>query len=138
MFKSRTAPGPERFEVRLTAASHFGWVLTRRPRTNDDVVAAHRGSADRFRLIGTDTRHPHCHSTERTAIFETRTDRVRRPGAPHFDLAMPMDGPLLCSGSFAPIAGLTKEGMNSSFIAVAILLVLIGLFAFSAALFCLA
>ena len=41
----------------------------------------------------------------------------------------------LWGGSFAPIAGMTKEGMNSPVIAVAILLIGIGLFAFFAVLF---
>jgi putative membrane protein len=41
----------------------------------------------------------------------------------------------LWGGSFAPIAGLTKEGMQSPVIAVAILLIGIGLFAFFAVLF---
>jgi putative membrane protein len=37
--------------------------------------------------------------------------------------------------SFAPIAGITKEGMQSPVIAIAILLITIGLFAFFAVLF---
>jgi len=41
----------------------------------------------------------------------------------------------LWGGSFAPIAGMTKEGMQSPVIAVAILLIGIGLFAFFAVLF---
>ena len=36
---------------------------------------------------------------------------------------------------FAPLAGLTKEGMQSPVIAIAILLIFIGLFAFFAVLF---
>ena len=41
----------------------------------------------------------------------------------------------LWGGSFAPIAGMTKEGMQSPVIAVALLLIGIGLFAFFAVLF---
>jgi putative membrane protein len=41
----------------------------------------------------------------------------------------------LWGGPFAPIAGMTKEGMQSPVIAVAILLIGIGLFAFFAVLF---
>ena len=41
----------------------------------------------------------------------------------------------LWGGSFAPIAGMTKEGMQSPVMAVAILLIFIGLFAFFAVLF---
>ena len=40
----------------------------------------------------------------------------------------------LWGGSFAPIAGMTKEGMQSPVIAVAVLLIGIGLFAFFAVL----
>lgn len=38
------------------------------------------------------------------------------------------------SGSFAALAGMSNEGKQSPIIAVAILLILIGLFAFAAAL----
>ena len=40
----------------------------------------------------------------------------------------------LWSASFAPIAGMTKEGLKSPVIAVAVLLIFIGLFAFFAVL----
>jgi len=40
----------------------------------------------------------------------------------------------LWGGSFAPIAGMTKEGMQSPVIAIAVLLICIGLFAFFAVL----
>jgi putative membrane protein len=40
----------------------------------------------------------------------------------------------LWSGSFAPIAGMTKEGLQTPIIAVAVLLILIGTFAFFAVL----
>ena len=40
----------------------------------------------------------------------------------------------LWSGSFAPLAGMTKDGLQTPVIAIAVLLVLIGLFAFFAVL----
>jgi putative membrane protein len=38
----------------------------------------------------------------------------------------------LWGGSFAVLAGMTKEGLQSPVVAIAILLILIGIFAFSA------
>jgi putative membrane protein len=144
MADPHTAPSAARFEVRVTADSHFAWVRTRL-------------SVERTMM-----------SWQRTAValigfgfaivqYFNRLQQVPGarpaylPTAPEYlGLALISCGILalvislwqyfwtvryLWGGSFAPIAGLTKEGMQSPVIAVAILLIFIGLFAFFAVLF---
>lgn len=133
----------ERFEVRVTADSHFAWLRTRL-------------SLERTMM-----------SWVRTAVsligfgfaivqFFERMEHMpgvrpaEHPTAPEYlGLALIACGVLallisiwqywwtiryLWGGSFAALAGVTKEGMQSPVIAVAILLVGIGVFAFSAVL----
>jgi putative membrane protein len=133
----------DRFEVRVTADSHFSWLRT-------------RASLERTLL-----------SWIRTAVsligfgftivqFFQRVQELpgqspaRHPAAPwYLGLALIFCGILaltvsiwqyhwtvryLWSGSFAPIAGMTKEGLQTPIIAVAVLLILIGVFAFCAVL----
>ena len=144
MSDPRTAPNAGRFEVRVTADSHFAWIRTRL-------------SVERTMM-----------SWQRTAValigfgfaivqYFNRLQEIPGarpaylPTAPEFlGLALISCGILalvislwqyfwtvryLWGGSFAPIAGLTKEGMQSPVIAVATLLIGIGLFAFFAVLF---
>jgi inner membrane protein YidH len=132
-----------RFEVRVTADSHFAWLRT-------------RASLERTLL-----------SWIRTAVsligfgftivqFFQRVQELpgvipaRHPEAPwYLGLSLIFCGILallvsiwqyhwtihyLWSGSFAPLAGMTKEGFQTPIIAVAILLILIGMFAFVAVL----
>jgi putative membrane protein len=122
-----------RFEVRVTADSHFGWIRTRL-------------------------------SVERTLIgfgfaivqFFDRMQQMpgvippRFPDAPRYlGLALILCGVLalvvsiweyhwtlryLWGGDFTPIAGMTKEGKQTPIVAIAVLLILIGTFAFGAVL----
>ena len=133
-----------RFEVRVTADSHFAWLRTR--------LALERTIMSWLRtavaLIGFGF-----------ALVQYFNHLQQIPGArpaylptaPEFlGLALIACGVLalvvsiwqyrwtvryLWGGSFAPIAGITKEGMNSPVLAIAILLIGIGFFAFFAVLF---
>jgi putative membrane protein len=144
MSDPRSAPGPGRFEVRATAADHFAWVRTRL--SVERTMMSWQRTA--VALIGFGF-----------AIVQYFNRLQQIPGArpaylptaPEFlGLALIACGILalvislwqyfwavryLWGGSFAPIAGMTKEGMQSPVIAVAILLIGIGLFAFCAVLF---
>jgi len=138
------AAGVGRFEVRATASDHFAWVRTR--------LALERTIMSWLRtavaLIGFGF-----------AIVQYLNHLQQTPGArpdylptapEYLGLALISCGVLalvislwqyfwavryLWGGSFAPIAGMTKEGMQSPVIAVALLLIGIGLFAFFAVLF---
>ena len=133
-----------RFEVRATAADHFAWVRTRL--ALERTMMAWQRTA--VALIGFGF-----------AIVQYFNHLQQIPGArpaylptapEYLGLALISCGIValvvslwqyrwtvryLWGGSFAPIAGLTKEGMQSPVIVVAILLIFIGLFAFFAVLF---
>ena len=139
----RTAPNAGRFDVRVTADTHFGWIRTRLSLERTMMSWLRTATA----LIGfgfaivqylnhlqqTPEAHP-----------------AYLPTAPEYlGLALILCGILallisiwqyfwtlryLWHGSFAQIAGMTKEGMQSPVIAVAILLICIGVFAFFAVL----
>jgi putative membrane protein len=138
-----TAPSAGRFEVRVTADSHFAWVRTR--------LALERTIMSWLRtavaLIGFGF-----------AIVQYLEHLEQTPGArtaylPHapryLGLALIACGILalvisiwqylwtvryMWGEPYTPLAGLTKEGKQSPVIAVAIVLILIGLFAFFAVL----
>jgi putative membrane protein len=144
MVDATTAAHAGRFEVRVTADSHFAWLRTR--------LALERTIMSWLRtavaLIGFGF-----------ALVQYFNRLQQIPGArpaylptaPEFlGLALIACGVLalvvsiwqyrwtvryLWGGSFAPIAGMTKEGMNSPVLAIAILLIGIGFFAFFAVLF---
>jgi putative membrane protein len=144
MSDSRTAPNAGRFEVRATADSHFGWIRTRL--SVERTMMSWQRTA--VALIGFGF-----------AIVQYFNHLQEIPGArpaylptapEYLGLALISCGVLalvislwqyvwavryLWGGSFAPIAGMTKEGMQSPVIAIAILLIGIGLFAFFAVLF---
>jgi putative membrane protein len=144
MTDSRTTANAGRFEVRATADSHFGWIRTRLSLERTMMSWLRTAVA----LIGFGF-----------AIVQYFNRLQQIPGArpaylptapEYLGLALISCGILalvislwqyfwtvryLWGGSFAPIAGLTKEGMQSPVIAVAILLIFIGLFAFFAVLF---
>ena len=139
----RTAANAGRFDVRASASDHFAWVRTR--------LALERTIMSWLRtavaLIGFGF-----------ALVQYLEHLQQFPGArpayiprsPQFlGLALISCGILallisiwqywwgiryLWGEPFAPIAGVTKEGMQTPVIAVAILLILIGLFAFFAVL----
>jgi inner membrane protein YidH len=138
------AGNSSRFEVRVTADSHFGWIRTRL--SVERTMMAWQRTA--VALIGFGF-----------AIVQYINHLQQIPGArpaylptaPEFlGLALISCGVLalvislwqyfwavryLWGGSFAPIAGMTKEGIQSPVVVVAILLIGIGLFAFFAVLF---
>jgi putative membrane protein len=138
------APAAGRFEVRATAADHFAWVRTRL--ALERTMMAWQRTA--VALIGFGF-----------AIVQYFNHLQQIPGArpaylptapEYLGLALISCGILalvislwqyrwtvryLWGGSFAPIAGMTKEGMQSPVLAIAVLLIGIGLFAFFAVLF---
>ena len=144
MANSSTAPGAGRFEVRATADSHFGWIRTRLSVERTMMSWQRTATA----LIGFGfaivqyLEHLQQIPGSRSAYL---------PDAPQLlGLALISCGILalvislwqylwtvryLWGVEFAAIAGMTKEGKQSPVIAVAILLILIGLFAFFAVLF---
>ncbi len=147
MADQRAAPSVERFEVRVTADSHFGWIRTRLSLERTMMSWLRTATA----LIGFGFaivqyfNHLQQLPGARPAYFPTAPE--------YLGLALIACGVLalvvslwqyqwtvryLWGASFAPIAGLTKEGGQSPVIAIAILLIFIGLFAFFAVLFRLA
>lgn len=138
------ADNAARFEVRVTADSHFAWVRTRLSLERTMMSWLRTAVA----LIGFGF-----------AIVQYMNHLQEIPGArpaylptapEYLGLALISCGVLalvislwqyfwtvryLWGGSFAPIAGLTKEGMQSPVIVIAILLIGIGIFAFFAVLF---
>jgi putative membrane protein len=147
MADSHTASSAARFEVRVTAADHFAWVRTR--------LALERTIMSWLRtavaLIGFGF-----------AIVQYLEHLQQLPGAhpayvprspQYLGLALISCGILallvsiwqywwgiryLWGNPFTPIAGVTKEGKQTPIMAVAILLIGVGLFAFFAVLFRLA
>jgi inner membrane protein YidH len=138
-----TTAGVERFEVRVTADSHFGWIRTRLSVERTLMSWMRTATA----LIGFGF-----------AIVQY-LDRMDQspsanspylPGAPQYlGLSLIAAGVLglllslwqyrwtiryLSSEPYAPIAGMKEGGMQSAALAVAVLLIAIGLFAFFAVL----
>jgi putative membrane protein len=143
MADTRTAPSAGRFEIRVTADSHFAWVRTRLSVERTMMSWQRTATA----LIGFGF-----------AIVQYLYHLEQAPGAheaylPHspqyLGLALIGCGILalvislwqylwtvryMWGEPFTPIAGLTQEGKHSPVVAVAILLIFIGLFAFFAVL----
>jgi putative membrane protein len=139
----RTAPNAGRFEVRVTADTHFGWIRTRLSLERTMMSWLRTATA----LIGFGfaivqyLNHLQQAPEARPAYLPTAPE--------YLGLALISCGVLalliaiwqyfwtlryLWHESFAQIAGMTKEGMQSPVIAVAILLICIGAFAFFAVL----
>jgi putative membrane protein len=137
------APSGARFEVRVTADSHFAWIRTRLSLERTMMSWVRTAVAligFGFAIVQFFDRLQQMPGA-RTAII---------PGAPRYlGLSLIFCGIValiisiaqywwtvryLWGGTFAPIAGMTREGKQSPVIAVAILLILIGLFAFFAVL----
>lgn len=142
MENQNTTAEADRFEVRVTADTHFGWLRTRLSVERTMMSWIRTAAA----LIG--------FGFAIVQFFERLqqmpgTQAALIPTAPKYlGLALISCGVValviairqynwtvryLRSGSFAKVAGL-KEGMQSPVIAVAVLLTLIGLFALSAVL----
>lgn len=132
-----------RFEVRVTADSHFGWIRTR--------LSLERTMMSWLRtavsLIGFGFAIVQFFERLREIPGARPAEYSRAPQ--YLGLALISCGVLalvisiwqyrwtvryLWGGNFAPIAGMTKEGMQSPVLAIAVLLICIGLFAFSAVL----
>jgi putative membrane protein len=144
MADPHTATSAGRFEVRVTADSHFAWLRTRLSLERTMMSWVRTAVA----LIGFGF-----------AIVQYLAHLEETPGAraaylPHapryLGLALIACGILalvisiwqyfwtvryMWGEPYTPLAGLTKEGKQSPVIAVAIVLILIGLFAFFAVLF---
>jgi putative membrane protein len=143
MTELRAAPSAGRFEVRVTSDSHFGWIRTRLSVERTMMSWLRTATA----LIG--------FGFAIVQFFEHlgQTPEARSaylPDAPiYLGMALIACGVLalivslwqyrwtvryLWGEDFAPIAGMAKEPMNSPVLAIGILLILIGLFAFFAVL----
>jgi putative membrane protein len=143
MSESRNAPSAGRFEVRATSDSHFSWIRTRLSLERTMMSWLRTATA----LIG--------FGFAIVQFFERlgQTPEARSaylPNAPiYLGLALIACGILalvvsiwqyrwtvhyLWGGTFAPIAGMAQEPMNSPVLAIGILLIFIGLFAFFAVL----
>ena len=138
-----SAPSAGRFEVRVTSDSHFSWIRTRLSIERTMMSWIRTATA----LIGFGF-----------AIVQFFQRFEQMPGvrpaaypnaARDLGLALISCGVLalliaiwqylwsiryLWGGTFAPIAGLKREGMHTPVIAIAVLLICIGLFAFFAVL----
>jgi putative membrane protein len=140
---SNSTPAADRFEVRVTADSHFAWLRTRMA-IERTMMAWMRTAVS---LIG--------FGFAIVQFFNHLTqipgNEAHLPNAPYYlGLCLIGCGVLativaiaqyrwtlryLWHGSFSAIAGMTKEGLQTPVIAVTILLLLIGVFAFVAVLF---
>jgi inner membrane protein YidH len=143
MAETLAKTGADRFEVRVTADSHFGWVRTRLSLERTMMSWLRTATA----LIGFGfalvqyLNHLQQFPGSRPAYL---------PDAPQY-LGLALIGSgiaallismwqywwtlrYLWSGSFAQIAGMRQEGTQSPVLAVAVLLICIGLFAFFAVL----
>jgi len=143
MTDSDTRAGAERFAVRATSDSHFGWIRTRLSLERTMMAWLRTAIA----LIGFGFAIVEFFA-RLTMIAASRPAYL--PHAPQYlGLALIFCGILalviaiwqyrstvryLWSGSFASIAGIGGEGMHSPVIAVALLLIGIGLFALAAVL----
>jgi putative membrane protein len=137
------SPIASRFEVRVTADSHFAWLRTRLS-VERTLMSWIRTAVS---LIG--------FGFAIVQFFDRMqqmpsVNPARFPDAPRYlGLALIFCGVLalvvslweyrwtlryLWSGSFSPLAGMTKEGKQTPIVAVAALLIFIGLFAFVAVL----
>jgi len=141
MTNTNIGAGTARFEVRVTADSHFSWIRTRLSlertmmssvRTAVSLIGFGFAIVQFFERL-------HQMPAARSAIL---------PRAPvYFGLSLIACGILvlvisisqywwtvryLWGGTFIPIAGMTREGKQSPLVAVAVLLILVGLFAFFA------
>ena len=144
MAAPQIAPSADRFEVRVTSDSHFAWLRTRMA-LERTMMAWMRTAVS---LIGFGF-----------AIVQYFNHLQQIPGArsaylptapEYLGLALISCGVLalvisiwqyrwgiryLWGEPFTPIAGVTKQGIQTPIIAVAIILIFIGLFAFFAVLF---
>lgn len=143
MADPHAGPNPERFEVRVTADTHFGWLRTRMS-VERTLMSWVRTAVS---LIG--------FGFTIVQFFDRLHEMpgaspARFPAAPYYlGLSLIFCGVLalvvsiwqyrwtlryLWSGNFAAVAGMTQEGAQTPLIAVSIALIFIGTFAFFAVL----
>jgi putative membrane protein len=143
MIDPHTVPTPERFEVRVTADTHFGWLRTRMS-VERTLMSWVRTAVS---LIG--------FGFTIVQFFDRMREMpggnsARFPEAPYYlGLSLIFCGVLalivsiwqykwtlryLWSGSFAAVAGMAEERQQTPLIAVSIALIFIGTFAFFAVL----
>ena len=147
MADSHAAPGAARFEVRASASDHFAWVRTRLSLERTMMSWVRTAVA----LIGFGFAIVQ-YLSHLQQIPEARAAYLPE-GPRYLGLALIACGILalvisiwqyrwsiryMWGEPFAPIAGVTNERINTPLIAVAVLLIGIGLFAFFAVLFRLA
>jgi putative membrane protein len=138
-----TAPTAGRFEVRVTSDSHFSWIRTRLSIERTMMSWLRTAVA----LIGFGFAIVQFFEHLQQLPGVSPADYPRAPQ--YLGLALISCGVLallisiwqyrwtlhyLWGGTFTPIAGMTKEGKQSPVIAIAVLLICIGLFAFFAVL----
>jgi putative membrane protein len=139
-----TGPTADRFEVRATADTHFGWLRTRLS-VERTLMAVIRTAVSLigfgFTIVQFFERLPNMAGVK-PAYF---------PDAPYYlGLSLIFCGILalvvsiwqyhwtlgyLWSGSFAAVAGATKEGKQTPLYAIAVAVLLVGVFAFFSVLF---
>ncbi len=144
MADPHTGPSADRFEVRVTADTHFGWLRTRMS-VERTLMSYLRTAVSLigfgFTIVQFFNHLPNMPGSK-PSVF---------PEAPYYlGLGLIFCGILalvvsiwqyhwtlryLWSGSFAAVAGVTKEGKQTPLYAVAIVLLLVGLLAFFAVLF---
>jgi putative membrane protein len=135
--------GVDRFEVRTTASDHFAWIRTRLSIERTMMAWLRTATA----LIGFGFaivqyfNHLQQIPTARPAYLPTAPEYLGMAliGCGILALVVSIGQyrwtvRYLWGADFAPIAGMTKEGMSSPVLAIAVLLILIGLFAFLAVL----
>src|SRR5271154_5077286 len=139
-----TADSAARFEVRVTADSHFGWIRTRL--SVERTMMSWLRTATALIGFGFAIVQYFNHLQDMPGVRPAYL-----PSAPEY-LGLGLIGcgvvalvlaiwqyrwtvKYLWGGSFASIAGMTKEERQSPVLAVAVLLILVGLFAFFAVLF---
>jgi putative membrane protein len=143
MAETHPAAEADRFEVRVTADSHFGWIRTRLSLERTMMAWVRTATA----LIGFGFAIVQ-YLDRLQQLPDTRPAYL--PNAPQcLGLALIACGILalvvslrqyfwtaryLSEGAFAPIARMKAEGMQSPVVAIALLLICIGLFAFFAVL----
>jgi putative membrane protein len=143
MADSRTASSTDRFEVRVTADSHFAWIRTRL--SLERTIMSWLRTAVALIGFGFEIVQ-YLEHLEQTPGAHT----AYLPHAPRYlGLALIACGILalvisiwqyswsiryLWGEPYTPLAGVTREGKHTPVIAVAVVLILIGLFAFFAVL----
>jgi hypothetical protein len=98
MTESALGFGADRFEVRVTADTHFGAAHPAQRRAYHDVVDTDRCLADRVRFLDCPVLRAHGPDAwgsavpfpKRADVSRARVDSMRHPPTDHLDLAVPV------------------------------------------------